>query len=148
MTVIDLNSERKQRAVAKSATEVTLLSGQVADTFGYGAIMNRAMRSAMKEIIDHVANGRLTGNHQIFLKFSTTMPGVIVPPLLLQKYPTEMVVCIQHENTELLISDTGFAMTVGIDGITARVTISYDSIISLVDPSVPFGIGIKQNEPA
>jgi len=126
----------------KKATEITLLEGTAEDLFGYAEIMNVALREVVKQILVKVVGEGLPGNHHLYIRFDTTHEGVSIDDELKIIYPESMTIVLQHKFSELSVHDNHFGVTLSFDGVLKRILVPFHSIISLVDPSVPFGVGI------
>ena len=140
--IIDFASIKKKSTIGK---EFTFLDGDAArtrDSFGYAAIMNEALHTVARKIIQKVAIEGLPGAHHLYIRFDTTTNGVILDDYLRSRYPAEMVIQLQHKFTDLDVTDTDFTVTLQFEGTPKKIVIPFMSIISVVDPSVPFGFGM------
>ena len=95
----------------------------------YGSMMHDAMRGLIKRLLQDIADaGELPGDHHFFITFDTIYPGVLIPDWLLDRYPDEMTIVVQHWFENLNVTDEGFSMR------------------TFVDPSVEFGLRFEHIE--
>ena len=60
----------------------------MSDTIEYGALMHRAMRSLIHEVLSEVQEaGNLPGAHHFFITFDTMHPDVEIADWLSDRYP-------------------------------------------------------------
>ena len=106
----------------------------------YGNLMHAAMRGLIRQVLEGVAQEGLPGEHHFFITFSTRAPGVELADWLVQRYPSEMTVVLQHWFDALDVDDDGFGVTLNFGDSPERLHIPYDTIRTFVDPSVEFGL--------
>lgn len=107
----------------------------------YEYLMQNAMRYLMRDVLQMVADlGDAPGDHHFYIEFLTSAPGVSVPDYLLEAYPTQMTVVLQHQFEDLVVTDKGFSVTLWFKGKEANLKIPFDAIVSFADPSAKFGL--------
>ena len=112
----------------------------MSETIEYGNLMHRALRRLIKEVLEDVRDNGLPGEHHFFITFDTQYPGVDIAEWLMDRYPTEMTVVMQHWYDGLEITDDGFAITLNFGDAPEPLYIPFESIQTFVDPSVEFGL--------
>ena len=113
----------------------------MADTIHYGAMMHRAMRGLIRELLrDIEAAGKLPGDHHFFITFDTRHPGVEIASWLRDRYPEEMTVVMQHWYDNLEVGEDHFTVTLNFGDQPEPLVIPFDAIVTFVDPSVEFGL--------
>ena len=112
----------------------------MSETIEYGNLMHRALRRLIKEVLEDVRDNGLPGEHHFFITFDTQHPGVDIADWLMERYPTEMTVVMQHWYDGLEITDDGFAITLNFGDAPEPLYIPFESIQTFVDPSVEFGL--------
>ena len=111
------------------------------ETIHYGAMMHRAMRGLIHDLLRSVESaGKLPGDHHFFITFDTRHPGVDVATWLLDRYPDEMTVVMQHWYDNLVVDDDRFTVTLNFGDQPEPLVIPFDAIVTFVDPSVEFGL--------
>ncbi|MDV4144456.1 MULTISPECIES: SspB family protein [Shimia] len=115
-------------------------------TIDYGNLMHRAMRSLIQEVLKDIEANGLPGEHHFFITFDTHHPDVRIADWLMDRYPGEMTVVMQHWYENLEVSDEGFSVTLNFGDSPEPLYIPYDAIKTFVDPSVEFGLRFETQE--
>lgn len=110
------------------------------DLLGYNEMVERAMRSVVRQALTHAAENGLPGNHHFYVTFNTDHPDVAMPDHLRQQYPNEMTIVLQHQFWGLEIDDEGFEVTLSFNKQPERLRIPFESLVTFADPSVNFGL--------
>jgi len=107
----------------------------------YDEIVQDALRSVVRRVLEKIdADGGLPGAHQFYITFRTRFPGVTVPGHLIERYPDEMTIVIQHRYWDLAIDDNGFQIGLSFNQVPAKLRIPYGAITGFVDPAVSFAL--------
>ncbi|WP_425045519.1 SspB family protein [Primorskyibacter sp. S87] len=106
----------------------------------YGNLMHTAMRGLIKTVLTDVSESGLPGAHHFFITFNTTHPDAQMADWLIDRYPTEMTIVLQHWFENLDVGDDGFAVTLNFGDAPEPLYVPYDAIKTFVDPSVEFGL--------
>ena len=112
----------------------------------YQNILNKNLLNVFIEILKEVENKGLDGNNHLYITFSTNHSKTSVPDWLLQKYPNEMTIVIQHEYYHLSVNKKNFNVGLSFNNKKCDLSISFESIISFVDPSSNFGLKYEFNK--
>lgn len=113
----------------------------------YGALMHRAMRGLILEVLTEVQkSGKLPGSHHFFITFDTMHPDVEIADWLSDRYPGEMTVVMQHWYADLEVNPEGFAVTLNFGDSPEPLYIPFDAIKTFVDPSVEFGLRFESQD--
>lgn len=110
----------------------------------YEQMVERALRGVAREIIQKVAAEGLAGEHHLYVSFRTSVTGVEMPEHLRQRYLEGMTVVLQHQFWDLVVAEDSFSVTLSFGGNRERLTIPFDSLLDLVDPSVPFALSLQR----
>ena len=108
--------------------------------FDYESLVQDSLRNVVREALLHTSKHGLPGQHHFYISLRTDYPGVDLPDYLLEQYPEEITLVLQHEFWDLEVDDTHFYVTLFFNEIQERLTIPLLSIVSFVDPSVKFGL--------
>ena len=109
----------------------------------YERMVERALRSVVIHTLEEVVEFGLPGSHQIYITFSTNVPGVNIPDHLRKKYREEMTIVLQHQFWDLSLEDDRFMVTLSFNNQKECLAIPFEAIKSFADPSVNFGLQLK-----
>ncbi len=110
------------------------------DLIRYDILTQEALRRVIRKVLEEVRNTGLPGDHHFFITFDTGHPGVRLSPRMLERYPEEMTIVIQHSFWNLDVGENAFEIDLSFDDIRERLRIPFDSIRGFFDPSVKFGL--------
>lgn len=113
----------------------------------YGRFMERAMRGVMAEVLGHVAEHGLSGEHHFYITFDTTHPGVDIPDWLAERYPEEMTIVMQDWFDDLAVMGDRFTVTLNFSNEPETLVIPFAAVATFVDPSVRFGLKFDDHDP-
>ena len=111
----------------------------------YQKILNKNLLNVFIEVLKKIEKNGLNGNNHLYITFKTVNSNSIIPDWLLVKYPHEMTIVIQHEYYHLSVHKSFFNIGLSFNNNKTDLKISYDSIISFVDPSSNFGLNYQFN---
>ena len=112
----------------------------------YQKILNKNLLNVFIEILKEIEKKGLDGKNHLYVTFATNNPKTSAPDWLLQKYPIEMTIVIQHEYYHLSVNKKNFNIGLSFNNKKCDLTISFDSIISFADPSSNFGLNYQFNK--
>ena len=118
----------------------------VTDHIRYDLLVQDALRSVVKRVLETVERSGLPGEHHCFISFRTDAPGVQLSPALRQRFPREMSIILQHQFFGLKVSDDAFDVGLHFGGVPERLHIPFDSIVQYGDPSVGFQLRFDMEE--
>ncbi|NDV01647.1 SspB family protein [Pseudoroseicyclus tamaricis] len=118
----------------------------MSQSIDYGKLMHKAMRGLILEVLTRVSDEGLPGAHHFFITFDTRHPGVAIADWLMQRYPEEMTVVLQHWFDDLEVGEDGFGVTLNFGDKPEPLYIPFDAIRTFVDPSVEFGLRFETQE--
>ncbi len=111
------------------------------DYIGYEALTQAAMRGVVREALRRTkTNGAMPGDHHFYVSFRTRAPGVKIADHLIQRFPEEMTIVIQHQYWDLEAHDAHFEIVLKFSGVPQHLSIPFAAITRFVDPSVNFGL--------
>jgi len=112
----------------------------------YQKILNNNLLNVCIDILKDIEKNGLDGNNHLYITFKTNNPKNIVPNWLLQKYPNEITIVIQHEYYHLSVNKHDFNIGLSFNNKKSDLKISFDSITSFADPSANFGLNYQFNK--
>ena len=117
------------------------------DFIGYQALVDKALRSVVREALTHAAKGGIMGSHHFNIVFATTQPGVEMPDFLRERYPEAMKIVLQNQYANLKVGDNDFEVTLSFNKVPATVVVPFASVIAFEDPSQKFQLGFQTSMP-
>lgn len=117
------------------------------DYIGYRALTDAALRGVVREAIKRVEKQGLIGAHHFRLTFKTHYPGVEIPEFLLNQYPDEMTIILQHQFWGLKVKENHFEVALSFKKVPATLAIPFGALTSFVDPGVQFVLQFQPELP-
>jgi hypothetical protein len=115
------------------------------DLIGYDEIIENSMRSVIYHTLKKIEKSGLPGNHYFVVTFLTKCKGVKLSQNLVEKYPEEMTIALQHQFKDLIVKEDEMQISLSFSGNYEKMTIPYRSITSFNDPSINFGLKFSNN---
>lgn len=107
----------------------------------YDEIVQDSLRGVVRRVLgDVAAAGGLPGAHHFYIAFRTRFPGVELPAHLLERYPDDMTIVIQHRFWDLKAGEDHFEIGLTFSQVPAKLRIPYAAITGFVDPAVNFAL--------
>ena len=113
------------------------------DYIGYKALTDAALRGVVRDALRRAEKQGLIGAHHFRLTFKTHFPGVEIPDFLLEQYPDEMMIILQHQFWGLKVKENHFEVTLSFRKIPATLAIPFGALTAFVDPGVQFGLNFQ-----
>ncbi len=110
------------------------------DLLRYDLMLQRALRSVLRDTLTIAAEKGLPGAHHLFITFRTAAEDVEIADYLAARYPDEMTIVLQHEYWGLEVTDEGFSVTLSFSNRHERLVIPFAAVTAFADPSVRFGL--------
>lgn len=110
------------------------------DVIRYDLIVQDAMLGVVKKVLIDTQNDGLKDSHHFYLTYSTCYDGVEIPSSLLEKYPDEITIVLQHEFENLVVNEDHFLVTLWFNNVPAHLRVPFKAIKAFFDPSVKFGL--------
>jgi hypothetical protein len=120
------------------------LLSMAVDHIRYDILAQEALRGVVRSVLRGVAKDGLPGDHHFYISFDTRADGVRLSARMLEQYPEEMTVVLQHQFWDLLVTDDGFEVGVSFDGIPERLAVPFAAVKGFFDPSVQFGLRFEE----
>lgn len=107
----------------------------------YDEIVQESLRQVVRRVLQGVSDqGGLPGAHHFYIAFATQAPGVDIPKRLIERYPEDMTIVIQHRFWDLKVMDDHFEVGLTFNQVPAKLSIPYSAILRFVDPAVNFAL--------
>ncbi len=119
----------------------------------YLDLTRKALRGVMSQSLTHAAEHGLVGEQHFYITFRTNLRGVVMPDWLLEKYPEEMTIVVQHEFWDLAVMPDRFSIGLSFSDRSVTLVVPFASVKTFADPSVNFQLeippgGLDQEEAA
>ena len=113
------------------------------DPMQYGALVESALRSVVRDALRRAERDGLPGDHLFYLTCRTDHPGVQMPASLRASYPEEITLVLEHQFWDLEVREETFSITLSFGGKSEHLTVPFAALTAFVDPSVEFGLQFK-----
>lgn len=114
--------------------------------YNYSLLIDDAMRSVIKNILQQIQQYGLTDDHHFFITFDCNHESVKISSKLKAEYPIDLSIVLQHQFENLYIDDNGFSVTLRFQGLKENIYIPYKAIKAFSDPSVHFVLDFTNEE--
>ena len=84
--------------------------------------------------------GALPGGHHFYITFRTRLPGVAIPKHLVERFPDEMTIVIQHRFWDLKVEDDVFTVGLSFGGVPSTLRVPFAAVTQFHDPAVEFSL--------
>jgi uncharacterized protein len=112
----------------------------------YDEIVQDALRAVVGRVLRVVEQtGELPGEHHFYITFKTKMPGVSIPKHLMERFPEEMTIVIQHRFWDLKVEDDSFTVGLSFGGVPAMLHVPFAAVTQFHDPAVEFALTFQAN---
>ncbi|HTG37237.1 SspB family protein [Sphingomonas sp.] len=124
------------------------MNAQVPDSMiPYDEIVQEALRAVVGRVLGSVAaTGGLPGAHHFYITFKTQAAGVDIPQRLIDRFPDEMTIVLQHRYWDLKVDDTQFSVGLSFNQVPSMLTIPFSAITGFHDPAVNFELRFQASE--
>lgn len=109
----------------------------------YDLLVERALRSVIRQALEQVAASGLPGDHHFYITFDTHNALVNIPPYLRSQYKDEMTIVLQHQFYGLEIDEEKFSVTLSFNGKHERLVVPFSAITTFADPAVNFALQLQ-----
>lgn len=119
------------------------------DEMHYEALAQEALRGVVRAALERAAGPTgIPGAHHFYITFRTDAEGVGAPPDILEKYPEEMTIVLQHQYWDLDVRDDGFSVMLKFGGSPKTLNVPWVAVVRFYDPSVQFLLQFEPPPPA
>ncbi len=117
------------------------------DFIGYQALVEKALRSVVRDALKHAASGGVMGPHFFNVVFATGAPGVQIPDWLREKFPEAMKIVLQNQYWDLKVHDDEFEVSLSFNKLPTTIVVPYAALLQFEDPSQKFQLGFQMQLP-
>ena len=109
-------------------------------------MVENALRGVVRQALRLAADQGLPGNHHFYITFRTDHPETALADHLVERYPGEMTIVLQHQFWGLQVHDEIFEVTLSFNDKPERLRIPFEAVVAFADPSVRFGLQFEAGE--
>ena len=73
------------------------------------------------------------------------MPGVSIPKHLMERFPEEMTIVLQHRFWDLKVEDDQFSVGLSFGGVPSTLVVPFAAVTRFHDPAVEFSLTFQAN---
>lgn len=110
------------------------------DLIGYAELIDSAMRGVVRDTLHIISEHGLPGDHHCYVSFKTHAAGVKIADFLMERYPEEMTIVLQHQFWNLRVEEDYFAITLSFNRNKEELIVPYNALTAFADPSIKFGL--------
>ncbi len=116
----------------------------------YDNLMEKALKHVVVEALKIAADEGLPGENHFYISFKTNHPDVRMDTALLDQYPEDMTIVLQHQFANLMLSEDYFEVDLSFNSIPHTLRIPYEAITYFADPHARFALSFScpENTPS
>ncbi len=112
----------------------------------YDEIVQEALRDVVGRVLRQVERtGALPGDHHFYITFKTRLQGVSIPKHLVERFPDEMTIVLQHRFWDLKVEEDAFSVGLSFGGVPSTLYVPFAAVTDFVDPCVDFSLKFQAN---
>ena len=112
----------------------------------YDEIVQEALRDVVGRVLTQVEQtGGLPGDHHFYITFRTRLPGVSIPKHLVERFPDEMTIVLQHRYWDLKVEDDFFTVGLSFGNVPSTLVVPFAAVTRFHDPAVEFSLTFQAN---
>ena len=112
----------------------------------YDKLVEKSLKYVVVEALKIAAEEGLPGEHHFYITFKTSHPAARLSSQLLNQYPEEMTIVLQHQFANLMIGATYFEVDLSFGGVPQTLRIPYDAITYFADPYAKFALSFGNSD--
>ena len=109
----------------------------------YDGLIEKSLKHVVVEALKIAERQGLPGENHFYITFKTNHPGTIIPQDLSIQYPEAMTIVLQHQYSNLVVSDEVFSVELSFGGRQQPLIIPFDAITYFADPYAKFGLSFS-----
>lgn len=114
------------------------------DLMGYERMAQEALRDVLRMALMRAASPQgLPGKHHFYITFKTHARGVAIAERLIERYPDEMTIVLEHQFWDLKVGAADFEVSLKFSGVPERLIVPFRAVTRFVDPHARFGLNFE-----
>ena len=106
----------------------------------YDKLISANLLGVVRDALRIAAEQGLPGETHFYITFKTNDEGVQIPKMLQIQYPENMTIVLQHQFSELSVSEKAFSVVLVFGGVPYTLVVPFRSITYFADPFAKFGL--------
>ncbi len=109
----------------------------------YMPFVQNAYRKIVHDVLQTIAHDGIDGNTALYISFQTNRPDVILPDFVRARYPEEIVIILENQFDNLMVTDTQFSVDLAFGGVSSHVVVPFHAVTQFADTKNEFGLLIQ-----
>ncbi len=109
----------------------------------YDQLIEKALKQVVVEALKIAEKQGLPGENHFYITFKTDHPDTIIPSNLKIQYPENMTIVLQHQYSNLVVTDTFFSVELSFGGRPQTLVVPFEAITYFADPYAKFGLSFS-----
>lgn len=109
----------------------------------YDKLIEKSLKQVVVEALKIAETQGLPGENHFYITFKTDHPDTIIPDNLKIQYPESMTIVLQHQYSNLIVSESCFSVELSFGGRPHSLIIPFDAITYFADPYAKFGLSFS-----
>lgn len=109
----------------------------------YDSLMEKALKHVVIEALKIAEEEGLADKNHFYISFKTNHPDVRMDTALLNQYPEDMTIVLQHQFANLLINEKYFEVDLSFNNVPHTLRIPYEAITYFADPYARFALSFS-----
>ena len=113
------------------------------DEINYDKLIEKSLKQVVVEALKIAERQGLPGENHFYITFKTNHPETIIPRDLKIQYPESMTIVMQHQYSNLMVTENAFSVELSFGGKLQTLVIPFDAITYFADPYAKFGLSFS-----
>ena len=114
------------------------------DEINYDKLINKNLLGVVHDALKIASVQGLPSENHFYITFRTNVVGADIPKMLKIQYPENMTIVLQHQFSDLVVSDDKFSVTLVFGGVPYTLVIPFKAITYFADPYAKFGLSFEE----
>ena len=116
---------------------------EISEEINYDKLINKNLLGVVKDALKIASINGLPGENHFYITFKTNVSGVELPRMLQIQYPENMTIVLQHQFSDLMVTDDKFSVVLVFGGVPYTLVIPFSAITYFADPYAKFGLSFE-----
>lgn len=112
----------------------------------YERLVEKALLNVVRDALSFAQKNGLDGNH-FYITFQTPRDDVVLSDRLKAAYPEEITIVLQHEYSDLNVSDDAFSVVLSFGDIPEKISVPFSAVVRFADPYAQFAVSFSPEPP-